>query len=333
MSDGVMSAGGEPRQEIEEISFGEYRFERWPNHSGQRQRLKLFRHHEKLKVQQRCLEVLEQLLDQPPNTIISEGHINQKLWGNLEKRGNVPTHICMLRDVLNDPDKRHPRFIKNAHGEGYSFVAEVDRTYRPANQPVQAPPIDTMAHVYPDWEQFDHLLGSVRRGSETKHDNDYGDLRIVTLGFRAGAAPEDVFERLLEKGVRIKILLTNPKRLDLITARTALRFKGDGETSQGAIQAIKDQVSRLTALSRAARRKKGCRGTLDLRLSDLMPCGFVAHSGQWALLGLFFATSSYGRGPMIEVPHHTVLWEALGRDWIDRWDAAVGKSEGRKVKT
>jgi hypothetical protein len=54
---------------------------------------------------------------------------------------------------------------------------------------------------------------------------------------------------------------------------------------------------------------------LEWRLSDAMPSGFIVHSREWALAGLFIAQGSYLDGPMIEVPGGAQLWKTLGDEW------------------
>jgi len=53
-----------------------------------------------------------------------------------------------------------------------------------------------------------------------------------------------------------------------------------------------------------------------------MPCGFVVHSKEWAILGLMPAQSSYVTGPMIETATGTRMWNVLADDWKLRWAAA-----------
>jgi hypothetical protein len=53
-----------------------------------------------------------------------------------------------------------------------------------------------------------------------------------------------------------------------------------------------------------------------------MPCGFIAHSNSWALLGIFLAHDSYVAGPMLQIRSDTELWQKLRADWDTRWKAA-----------
>jgi len=164
------------------------------------------------------------------------------------------------------------------------------------------------------------------------------DLRIATIAFTGGGAPEDLFLTLAKRGVRIKILLTDPDRTDLLEARNAVRHKyEDGETPQAALDALKQQIARLSRLKETVQglRARGCRGELDFRLSSLMPHGFVAHSSKWALLGLFLATGSYGLGPMfiIDAEKNAAVWLALKEDWQARWNECEQRSKEGVIGT
>jgi hypothetical protein len=149
--------------------------------------------------------------------------------------------------------------------------------------------------------------------SETRrHEEDSEDLRIVTVGLSA-TVQDFNFEELLSNHVRIRIILMNPDNIALTDARFGLRQ--DGETPAGGRAHIQKQIEQLRRL--IARFPDE---TLEVRLSDAMPCGFVAHSAAWALVGLFPAHDSFVKGPLIEVPSHSGLWNTLYDDWKIRWD-------------
>jgi hypothetical protein len=52
--------------------------------------------------------------------------------------------------------------------------------------------------IYPNWDHFPTLLGQVERGSEAESE----DLRIATMAFTSGRAPEDKLRDLATNGRR-----------------------------------------------------------------------------------------------------------------------------------
>jgi hypothetical protein len=136
------------------------------------------------------------------------------------------------------------------------------------------------------------------------------DLRIVTTFFiDYFGLREEVLLALKSKGVRIQILLMNPANDSLLDARFELR-QDDLMTER----ARRDLLSDLDALSKFS--------NIEVRLSDSMPCGFVAQCKEWTVVGLMPAQASYVAGPMIEAPTGSHLWDTLHEDWTLRWNAA-----------
>lgn len=120
---------------------------------------------------------------------------------------------------------------------------------------------------------------------------------------------EEVLLPLNSKGVRIQILFMNPDNHSLLDARFGLR-QDDLITDR----ARHDLLSDLRALSKFP--------NVEVRVSDSMPCGFVAQCAEWAVLGLMPSQASYVTGPMIQAPAGSHLWETLHQDWNLRWNAA-----------
>ncbi len=112
---------------IVEKSFAGFRFEIWPNAPRLRNRLRLVcdKTEVEVDVDQRSLEVLEQLLLRQPNVVVSEDDIAKAVWLGDHRRDSLDTHIYTLRKYLND-DARQPKFIKTIHGEGYSFIFQME---------------------------------------------------------------------------------------------------------------------------------------------------------------------------------------------------------------
>jgi hypothetical protein len=170
--------------------------------------------------------------------------------------------------------------------------------------------------------RFFDLVSKVSRGAEAEDE----DLRIVMTAFSCGVADMGL-EDLLAKNVRIKIVMLNPQNIPLITARHGLRL--DEFTVEDGRHQLHDQYKKLKALASYPATLRGCLGKLEVRVSDAMPSGFVAHTKDWAVVGLFLAQGSYVTGPMIDVRPNTDLWEKLYIDWKVRFDAGSEDLQNR----
>jgi DNA-binding winged helix-turn-helix (wHTH) protein len=267
----------------------------------------LFHGTRKIKAEKRTLDLLAILL-QNPLIDFEEKAIGKRLWaGDPILSGNVEQQIYRLRAALGD-DPKAPRFIETIPRVGYRFMVAPEaktRSERPA-----APDTEGM-RVLERWdhEAFVHFLRETKRGDEA--DEEEGDLRILTTAFSGGVP--DVLADLLEQNVRIKILVMNEA---LIRARNKVR---PYHQPDNALKTLRDQLDTLDGM-----KKRSSRGTLDVRESNVMPCGFVAHSRNGALLGVFLATESYVRGPMIEIGPGTKLWGTLRADWKALWQDTEG---------
>jgi DNA-binding winged helix-turn-helix (wHTH) protein len=284
-------------------SFDAYRLEILPAAPRLRDRLRLFRGDEELNVDQRSLEVLEQLLAHPAETLIRDDHIAQIVWQGSD--GNIDPHIYALRKALDD-DASDPKFIETVRGRGFRFLVEI----REEVLDPDAEGASVRIHEKWDHERFLRFLNETRRGDGPDEE---GDLRILSTAFSSGVP--DVFTDLLEKNVRIKILFTNEA---LMRARNKVRKKFPPEK---ALKTLREQLHTLETM-----KEDSSRGTLEVRETDVMPCGFVAHGAHGALLGVFLATESYVRGPMIEADPDSKLWEILRTDWHELWTDAGRKS-------
>jgi len=113
----------------------------------------------------------------------------------------------------------------------------------------------------------------------------------------------------------------NPANEGLTDARYSIR---QDKPKERGLRELKEQVSEIQklALQYPPGAKGDKRGTLEFALSNVMPCGFVAHTRGWALLGVFLAHDSYTAGPMLEIRSDSEAWETLYLDWKARWKAA-----------
>src|SRR5450631_717988 len=179
--------------------------------------------------------------------------------------------------------------------------------------------LDPHPATFREWpySQLVQLLHRVER------DNDESeDLRIVTTAF-SGSVTDLQLPLLLQKRIRIKILLMNPDNKLLMIARHGKR---SDESPESAYEVVKGQIKILEfTLSESA----DFDGSLDWRLSNAMPFAFVIHTSKWAIMALFLAKHTLSLGPLVEVSHDTTLWKTLRDDWKERWEDA---DPGRKQK-
>jgi hypothetical protein len=193
-------------------------------------------------------------------------------------------------------------------------------------------PADAAFRILPNWRQgiFNELLSKVDRGMEGVEEENRGDLWIVT-SFVINWS--DLRSRLMEclaRGVRIKVLFMNPYNTPLMSARFGIRE--DGITVEDAAEELIRQLRWLAALPADVEKESGvCNGTLEVRVSELMPSGFVAHSKDWAVFGLMPARASYAEGLMVLIDPNAEPWKKIDADWKARWgkSRSLGESSGR----
>jgi DNA-binding winged helix-turn-helix (wHTH) protein len=268
-----------------------------------------------------------------PHKIVLKREITAALWrDDPNGGGSVDKHISMLRKALKDNDPNHSdkpaRFIETYRGTGYKFLCEPKMIPRPSDGASQGSEAFTSAsRLYSEWDQrlFFDLLDEVESAGP-RDGEDQGDLRILSSLFH------DVMDlqlhKLLLKDRHIKIVVMNPANRALIRSRYKLRqdFELPGMLPERkALKDLRQQIAQLTALPRKVRaEKRDCRGTIEVRVSDLMPCGFLILTRNRALLGAMLADRSYVEGgPMIDVkPQDSTLWEMLNADWRARWEDA-----------
>jgi len=242
---------------------------------------------------------------------VSNNEILAEFWPN-SSSNIIDKHISYIRKALGD--EKTKRYIETLHGHGFKFVAKVKREGDLGG-----------VDAFPEWSnsRFFELLSGVERGAQNHSE----DIRILTTGFSSGTSDLQL-ERLLRRGVRIKILMMNPDNEGLTKARYALRK--DKETG---MQELRRQIGELEGL--AKRHEKSSEaldaGVLEVLRSDIMPCGFLVHTATWALLGIFPCHTSYIYGPMLEIHSDTDTWRLLCDDWKQRWADAAEQASASRV--
>ncbi|HKU23285.1 MAG TPA: winged helix-turn-helix domain-containing protein [Terriglobales bacterium] len=93
----------------------------------------------RLKLERKPLQLLLTLLDHA-GEVVTRGEIQKLLWGDgifvdFDKGLNVA--VTKLRSALNDSSER-PKFIETVAGEGYCFIAEVERVLANGSAPTSS---------------------------------------------------------------------------------------------------------------------------------------------------------------------------------------------------
>jgi hypothetical protein len=268
-----------------------------------RPHLTLFRGRAEVSLLKPTLALLRYMVERPKQKLL-EGDILAALWPDETNPNIVEKHISFLRKrALND----HPGFIQTIPKVGYKWLTDVQREGDLGD-----------LEAFPKWNRprFYELLGKVERGTHKEEE----DLRIVTTGFNSGVSELDL-EGLLRRNVRVKIVMMNPQNDALIDARYSLR---KDRPKERAVRELNEQITEIQKLASQFPPVESPepKGTLELKISDTMPCGFVVHSKNWALLGVFLAHDSYVAGPMLQIRSDTELWKKLRLDWDARWATA-----------
>jgi hypothetical protein len=165
-------------------------------------------------------------------------------------------------------------------------------------------------------DTLESILDEIKHTEPTQDCDD--DLRISTSAFPPEMYPDDKLQKLLKhRHLRIKIILTNPKRRDLIWSRNEART--DQESPERALGSIKYQYERLSNPESFPPSTKGG-GRFAVKVSNLMPLGFYILTKDKAFIGWLWSNTSFSAGPLLEVDCSSPLWRSLQTDWKTRWE-------------
>ena len=123
------------------LRFGDFEYD-----SARRE---LRKHGIRIRLQPQPLAILVALLDSP-GTLVSRETLRARLWGSktfVEFEQGLNSAVKRLRDALCD-SADNPRYIQTIPGEGYRFVAAVERLPAPAIVPVTE---DLRPQALPTW--------------------------------------------------------------------------------------------------------------------------------------------------------------------------------------
>ena len=287
-----------PNSSTRTLTFGDYTLELRVNSANRSKVLYSLKRGKKVigSLEPRQLAILAFLADRNPGDAVSADEIYNAFWSGAHDTGqNVVHHIGKLRRALGD-DKSNPRYILTLPEEqGYQFIAEVSKTGDIG-----------FLEGLSKWSirHYHEMLETVEPGDGPE------DIRIVNMAF--DSVSELGLENLLLRGLRIRIVLTNPDHAPLLMAATLIR-KGS-ISSEEQKNLIEDNIRQFGRLANSR-----YPGTLEWRVSDVMPIGFLTHTSKWAILGLPLARTTYHGGSMLEIPGGTPMWNVLQEEWFYRW--------------
>jgi hypothetical protein len=213
--------------------------------------------------------------------------------------------------------------ISGGRGFGYEPSVEIRAETRAETVTVRSSGTDVVS-VTPEWDQarFDELIRRVERNSDEE-----SDLWIVTTFFINYDAFRKTITECLTRtggGLRIRIIVMNPANHALITAK--FRIRADKWKPEKVVPALQEQIEWLVGLRQPAGRRTG---TVEVKVSDLVPSGMVAHTRLWGIIGVMPATEPYLNGPMIEVSDpESAVWRQIDEDWQARWQDAAQPQPG-----
>lgn len=321
-------------EEIERLFFGEehgenFRLETRRDPQG-RLHMRLFRGNVlEDTVKAKTLEFLRYIAKRAKRDLY-KSDLYVALWPNSQDPQIVETYVRFARTALGDVPGVQSKYIKTIHGEGYRFACSVRKEGD----------LDAI-QAYSEWnpKRFGELLGSIQRGNPGESE----DLRIVTTGVSGGLEWFNLND-LLRRKVRIRMIFLDPGCTVLADARYSLR---KDKLKARCLKELGDQIleaselaaqhqfpqrplitlpaeNRTAASTRANDQpddvEEEIEGAFEFAVSRLMPCGFVALTKNWALLGIFLANQSFVYGPMFIAHSGTHAWDRLESDWQARWN-------------
>ena len=180
---------------------------------------------------------------------------------------------------------------------------------------------NTAIKLEPKWNQgrFEELVKSVNPDPKRGPSEEQGDLCICTTFFVGDTPLRSKLIEALGRGVRIQVLMLDPDNEAMLEAR--FRLRTDTYSPDNAKRDLLKHIKMLEDLEAYIAPSVSPKGSVEIRVSNKMPSGFVAHSRDWAVMGIMLARESYAEGPMIEVmSSRSSLWRHIEADWHVRWN-------------
>lgn len=115
----------------------------------------------------RAFDILVALVEQA-GEIVGHRELTQRVWrGLVVTPSSLRVHVASLRKALGEGDDDCPQYIANVPGQGYSFVAPIERDRAPAPA-VAAPAESAMPAGRPDHNLPNQLTSFVGRETELR---------------------------------------------------------------------------------------------------------------------------------------------------------------------
>jgi DNA-binding winged helix-turn-helix (wHTH) protein len=248
------------------------------------------------------LKLLRFLADEHPGEEVGVEQLINAIWPD-DTEGNhrlVHKHIEKLRRVLGDDDSNKRKYLETLPRGRSAY-----RFFHAVSGEGEIERLRGFLKWCPD--ELTHRLAKLKRNGYKSED-----VRIVTNGLFPGRHDMD-YEGYLRAGLRFRIVMMNPENMTLLKGRYDLR--GKDYTSEKAQPDLRQQIEYLERIM-----PEFPEDALQICLSNAISAGYIVHTAEWALLGIFPAHGSPVLGPMIEVDPNTSLWHTLHKDWKIRWD-------------
>lgn len=283
-----------------------------------------------VRTSQTLLAILDVLTrDDTPHRVVTNEELMAALWP--EKKawdtGALRTQITNFRRRFGDsgPTGTERTFLFEERGHGYCLVVPFKR------RPITDSPLRAGTEHKDRWDQklFDWIIDRI-----TPANDGQPDLRLMSSMFFD--ATDIDMHNLLTRGLAVQVLTMNPANQELMYARYGAR-KDEFELPLGALQRklnkqiqrferdfdkAKKDVEAWTSGGGAGRLKVSRpKPDLDVKVSDVMPVGFLCLTRRVCVVSLMPAHTNYKEAQMLIGDNHSQLWKDMNMDWQERWNA------------
>jgi hypothetical protein len=145
------------------------------------------------------------------------------------------------------------------------------------------------------------------------------EVRIWSTFFVHDSGMESITRQLVDKGVKLRIMMMNPSNEDLVRSRFRLRKGYMQNPPDRAQHKIRDHISMLRNIGREYE-DSGCTEAVEVRECDTMPfASFYQIGNRLMVLGLLLTEETWEKGPLLKVSSESVQWANLKRSWEVSW--------------
>jgi hypothetical protein len=155
------------------------------------------------------------------------------------------------------------------------------------------------------------------------------EVRIWTTFFVDFQKMDNIVRRLIDEGVKIRILMMNPENEGLVRSRFRLRTSYSQNPPLKAQDTLRDQFNTFHDI---AKETMGRKGSLEIQQCDTMPFGVFYQIGhQVMLLGLYLSVETWEEGPLIKFYPGSPQWKILSQNWSDCWENPLDTEGARPL--